>query len=648
MANTIKVGLEVDTKKGKKKLKEFTKVAKKSADKVEQSFFNLSNALKFGAAILAVRGLVNVFSSAITAANTQEDAVVRMNQALALTGELTAASSKEIEDWASAIERATTTSSDLVLSNFALAQSFTKNKDEAKKLIEAALDFSVGAGLAFEEAVRRIGRASKGSVDDVSKFSAEILDMTKAQLAAGGAADALAKTFKGSAEALATTFGGAVIQTENAMGALNEAFGKAITENKAIAILVTETKKAFEFLTKTMQENKESVRSLVTDGLILFVKTMRLAVVSVDVLQTSFAGLRLATSLVTIGFLKFRKGALESNISTTELLNKTGLYNEQLAVSKDALAAVNIALGENKNKLLDIVAAQRQRTEVLEGLAEKTLEIEERLKAANEEAANAEIEGVKNTETEKTVIKEENLQLRLDNLKTFISAEEQVLLKFAKSQIKDEQTKNQFLAKLTAAENKKALSIFKAKEENKVNFADISAKEQLRLVSDLFGNLASLMQTSNRKLFELGKASAIAQAIVSGILAVQNALASIPFPFNFAAAAAVGVAAGVNIAKLVSAKPPSSAREGITEIPEDNMTFIASKGERILSSETNRDLKDFLSAGKIDTSTTNVINVNFNGDTLGDSEETKEMVANAVADAFEFQNLKREFVGAIS
>ncbi|EJF73114.1 prothage tail length tape measure [Pseudomonas sp. Ag1] len=78
------------------------------------------------------------------------------------------------------------------------------------------------------------------------------------------------------------------------------------------------------------------------------------------------------------------------------------------------------------------------------------------------------------------------------------------------------------------------------------------AKNQALLVgaADFFGNMATLSQSSNKKLAVIGKAAAITQATIDGYLAVQKALAAFPPPFNFAAAAAVGVATAANVANI--------------------------------------------------------------------------------------------------
>lgn len=77
-------------------------------------------------------------------------------------------------------------------------------------------------------------------------------------------------------------------------------------------------------------------------------------------------------------------------------------------------------------------------------------------------------------------------------------------------------------------------------------------QQQTRFKStqDFFGSLATLQSSSNKKIAAIGKAAAITQATIDGVLAVQKALASAPPPYNYALAAAVGVAAAANVAKI--------------------------------------------------------------------------------------------------
>lgn len=77
-------------------------------------------------------------------------------------------------------------------------------------------------------------------------------------------------------------------------------------------------------------------------------------------------------------------------------------------------------------------------------------------------------------------------------------------------------------------------------------------KGKLQISKSFFANLSSLMDTSNRKAFEIGKAAAITSAIIDTYMAANKAMASVPYPFNFAAAASTIAAGFVNVNKIRS------------------------------------------------------------------------------------------------
>lgn len=83
-----------------------------------------------------------------------------------------------------------------------------------------------------------------------------------------------------------------------------------------------------------------------------------------------------------------------------------------------------------------------------------------------------------------------------------------------------------------------------------------AAKAKQAVISGSLNNLASLMDTKSRKLFEIGKAAALAQATVDGFQAIQSSYAQgakVGGPIVGAAfAATAAVATGVQISKIAS------------------------------------------------------------------------------------------------
>ena len=76
------------------------------------------------------------------------------------------------------------------------------------------------------------------------------------------------------------------------------------------------------------------------------------------------------------------------------------------------------------------------------------------------------------------------------------------------------------------------------------------ARARLSNEMAMLGQLAQLQNSGNKKLAAIGKAAAMTQATIDGVLAVQKALASYPPPMNFVMAALVGATAAANVAKI--------------------------------------------------------------------------------------------------
>lgn len=105
--------------------------------------------------------------------------------------------------------------------------------------------------------------------------------------------------------------------------------------------------------------------------------------------------------------------------------------------------------------------------------------------------------------------------------------------------------------------------------------------------SAFFGELAGLQSSSSRTLATIGKAAAIADATIKGYQAAQNALATVPYPFNIAAAAAIAIKTGANVAAIASTNVGSYANggqfmvEGRSGIDNNNINMNVSRGERV-------------------------------------------------------------------
>lgn len=122
--------------------------------------------------------------------------------------------------------------------------------------------------------------------------------------------------------------------------------------------------------------------------------------------------------------------------------------------------------------------------------------------------------------------------------------------------------------------------------------AAIDAKyDDIRLqgAETVFSSLAELSQSKNKELAAIGKAAAMIDATIKGYQAIQNAYAEVPYPFNIAAAAAMAVATGVQVANIASASTNvgsywdggSFVVRGKTGVDSNRISMNVSDGEKI-------------------------------------------------------------------
>lgn len=126
-----------------------------------------------------------------------------------------------------------------------------------------------------------------------------------------------------------------------------------------------------------------------------------------------------------------------------------------------------------------------------------------------------------------------------------------------------------------------------AQQRNKIEQA--RGRLQLRAAADVFGQLATLSQSQNAKMARIGKAAAIAQAVISTYQSANDAyaaMASIPYvgPALGAAAAAAAIAAGLaNVAQIRAQPVGAYATGGPIHGPgtgtSDSILIAASDGE---------------------------------------------------------------------
>lgn len=189
----------------------------------------------------------------------------------------------------------------------------------------------------------------------------------------------------------------------------------------------------------------------------------------------------------------------------------------------------------------------QRKNEILNGYAQRQFEVEQGL--ISQQTANS-----LNYE-----------QVRLQNLKAQSEARI-ALLRSERDRVLDSETlsaedkkrisdeyRNLELDETTRFEIKKT-KIEKQGADARVKIAQTEGEQKLTHISSIFSNLSQLMNTESRKLFEVGKAGAVAGAIVDGYAAVSKTMASVPYPLNIPLAAAQAAASAAQVSGILSTK----------------------------------------------------------------------------------------------
>lgn len=163
---------------------------------------------------------------------------------------------------------------------------------------------------------------------------------------------------------------------------------------------------------------------------------------------------------------------------------------------------------------------------------------------------------------------------------------------------------------------------------------------RLQSASDFFGALAGVTKNGSGVVGAISKAAAIAQATIDGYVAAQKALASAPPPFNYIAAAAIGLKTGANVAAIMSTNVGSYATggqfmvDGKAGVDANNINMNVTKGERVtIETPAQQRASDSSGGdGPVVNANTKVVNLFDEKSFIGamDSEEGERVVMNII------------------
>lgn len=255
--------------------------AKKSTDELSKSFSGLKSPVEsvtgtiknIASSLFSLPAAAIAFAASfagskiVKAAEEQEDAINRLNFALASSGIFSQESSQRFQEFANTLQRTTKFSDDVILSNIALLGSLTTlNEDGLKKATTAAINLSSAAKIDLETAFRVVAKAADGNVGSLKKYGVEVS-------ASSDKTETFAKVltrlnnFSGAAAAELQTFSGASAQLGNSFDKVLTAFGDVIIKNPLIIKTIKVLTETFFELEDSIENNLDAIINFVNRGI---------------------------------------------------------------------------------------------------------------------------------------------------------------------------------------------------------------------------------------------------------------------------------------------------------------------------------------------------------------------------------------------
>ena len=566
----------------------------------------------------------------VKAASEQEKANQSLNVALAQTGLYSESTAKEFQDLASSIQATTGVQDDAVLTNAALIQSLGQlDKEGLKRATQAAVDLSAALGKDLSTTSEILGKAAGGTTTALTKLGISFREGATEAETFENILSAIEGRFGGAAAQKVNTFAGAVDLTKAAFGDLQEEVGNVIIQNNVVIELMKTTGKILGDLTNAVKLNGSSLKEYLGQGIIFaidaFIVMAETADITMRTVTAAFRGAGVVVTFVANEILavmyelgiasKSASDAMVKSLSDA-VKSMDDAFSEESALNSAREMLVELKNGAEKGfkALKDGASTADQSLRNTTGGIDKATTglnaYNEALKSwaqnlakstiDGEAALQAQIETLKLQKEEALLVNndylQKNAEVELQFLTAKAEAENQYYLeqqtKLAQAFDRGLITEAQYHAarqtlreKAIVAEKKSDIELTKFKNDQEKLRAD-NLKGSLSYIS-------SLQQSSVKEFFFIGKAAALATAYIDAQAAVVKALASAPPPFNYALAGAVGLAAGVNIAKIASASPPAFEDGGIVpgnSFSGDKVVARVNSGEMVLNRSQQNEL----------------------------------------------------------
>jgi hypothetical protein len=215
-------------------------------------------------------------------------------------------------------------------------------------------------------------------------------------------------------------------------------------------------------------------------------------------------------------------------------------------------------------------------------------------KTTNEDA----IEGINNVVDVNKDADQQIVESKMATAEQLRQIKELEKMALEEDMIKAKSTNAELQAMTTELADKRISELQRVMEAENMFFTVKRAlqREDVQATKDALSDISSLTESTNKTLFQIGKASSIANAIMNNAEAITKTMTSVPFPFNVPLAIGQGVAGAVQINKISNTKFQGKAQGGVVDQVmgspmngEDGFIGIQ-RGESVLTREATVNL----------------------------------------------------------
>lgn len=377
--------------------KSFTRLGSVAANALSSFAGNLGAAAVVGgfrAIGNAVTGTVQQFGEFIDAAQVQEDAINRLNTALATSGDFSIEASRQFQRFASQLQQTTRFGDEVILNQIALAKSFGASNEQAQQVVEAAADLSAAFGIDLESATRNVAKTLGGYAGELGEVIPALKELGTESLQAGQGIALIQQQFAGAAQGEIRTFSGALTQLQNTIGDTGESIGRLITDFPVVTALIATADDIFRDLTQTIDDNRDSAQAFIRDFLLTSIRSLPEFISLITGLGQSFVTLRNGIDVVQFIFQKFSTGILELSRQFAGLeLAVRDFFELSTKETQRRLDVINSSIEASERQARSELDQARERQQAFEAVTRSAQEfastVSEELTQSIKDAADA-------------------------------------------------------------------------------------------------------------------------------------------------------------------------------------------------------------------------------------------------------------------